>query len=195
MQNDDTLGISDTKFATQENIELQKAKFSAKEKQFLDTNSPLLFNGCILSIQADNVLFLQQKNQGERLKLVTNILEYIEQRARGAYLATICQPEASFDLSAAAQHKQPSKEDIARLNKRINWQISNVGRGLAYIPLDISKMRLFVFVDGSFANNNDMSSQIGFVIVLADEEAENDSFTITGNIVHWSTTKCKRIVD
>ncbi|KAI0997433.1 hypothetical protein K3495_g10752 [Podosphaera aphanis] len=193
MQTDDTLGISDTKFATQENIELQKAKFSAKEKQFLDTNSPLLFNGCILSIQANNVLFLQQKNQGERLKLVTNILEYIEQRARGAYLATICQPEASFDLSAAAQHKQLSKEDIARLNKRINWQISNVGRGLTYIPLDISKMRLFVFVDGSFANNNDMSSQIGFVIVLANEEAENDSFTITGNVVHWSSTKCKRI--
>ncbi|KAI0996487.1 hypothetical protein K3495_g11696 [Podosphaera aphanis] len=121
IQTDDSLGISDTKFATQENIELQKAKSSAKEKQFLDTNSPLLFNGCSLSIQANNVLFLQQKNQGDRLKLVTNILEYIEQRARGAYLAIICQPEASFDLSAATQHKQPSKEDITRLNKRINW--------------------------------------------------------------------------
>lgn len=67
MQTNDTLGISDTRFATQENIELQKAKFLAKEKQFLDTNSPLLFNGCILLIQANNVLLLQQKNQGERL--------------------------------------------------------------------------------------------------------------------------------
>ena len=27
---------------------------------------------------------------------------YVEQRARGAYIASICQPEASFDLSVAA---------------------------------------------------------------------------------------------
>ena len=30
--------------------------------------------------------------------------QYREQRARAAYIAMICQPEASFDLSWAAQH-------------------------------------------------------------------------------------------
>ena len=44
---------------------------------------------------------------------------YIEQRARGAYIASICQPEATFDLSAAAQHQEPEKSDIAALNKRL----------------------------------------------------------------------------
>jgi len=29
---------------------------------------------------------------------------YLEQRARRAYIATICQLEAAFDLSSAAQH-------------------------------------------------------------------------------------------
>ena len=193
MQTDDTLGMTDAAFAKQEEDELHKANFKAKEKQFLDENNPLMFNGCILSRQPNDILLLKQKNQGEKLKLVSNTHEYVEQRARGAYLATICQPEASFDLSAAAQYKEPLKEDIARLNKRISWQIKNVSRGLTYIPLDIDSMRLFVFVDGSFANNRDLSSQIGYVIVLANEEAGNDSFTINGNILHWSSTKCKRV--
>ena len=40
--------------------------------------------------------------------------------------------------------------------------------------------------DASFANNKDYSSQVGYVIVLADE---NDNC----NIIHWSSIKCKRV--
>src|SRR5271156_2353543 len=35
--------------------------------------------------------------------LLTPKDQYIAQRARGAYIASVCQPEASFDLSFAAQ--------------------------------------------------------------------------------------------
>ncbi len=45
--------------------------------------------------------------------------QYMEQRARGTYIASICQPEATFDYSIAAQSKEPSNDDIALLNKRI----------------------------------------------------------------------------
>jgi len=39
-----------------------------------------------------------------------------------------------------------------------------------------------------------MSSQIGYVIVLANEERkDSESIYITGNILHWSSTKCKRV--
>ena len=50
-------------------------------------------------------------------------------------------------------------------------------------------------MDGSFANNKDLSSQIGFVIILATEEEsrEENSFKIQGNLVHWSSTKSKRV--
>jgi hypothetical protein len=36
------------------------------------------------------------------------------------------------------------------------------------VPLDISSLSLLVFTDASFANNKDLSSQIGFVIILID---------------------------
>ena len=43
-----------------------------------------------------------------------------------------------------------------------------------------------VFTDASFANNKDLSSQIGYVLALADD-------TGSANILHWSSTKCKRV--
>ena len=50
-----------------------------------------------------------------------------------------------------------------------------------------------VFTDGSFANNKDMSSQIGYIIMLVNEDVRRDSFHIKGNILHYSSTKCKRV--
>ena len=47
-------------------------------------------------------------------------------------------------------------------------------------------LKLLVFTDSSFANNKDLSSQIGYVIVMADSNNQ-------ANIVHWSLVKCKRI--
>jgi hypothetical protein len=47
-------------------------------------------------------------------------------------------------------------------------------------------LKLAIFTDASFVNNADLSSQIGFVIALADENNK-------ANILHWSSTKCKRI--
>lgn len=43
-----------------------------------------------------------------------------------------------------------------------------------------------VFTDASFANNQDLSSQIGYVIALADDNNN-------ANIIHWSSLKCKRV--
>jgi hypothetical protein len=115
----------------------------------------------------------------------------------------------------------------------------------------LDHLKLFVFVDGSFANNKDFSSQIGYVIILANETSMNetsanktsdktsvnetsanktsdktsvnetsanktsnktsvnetsanetsmnetptgtDEFTIKGNLIHYSSTKCKRV--
>jgi hypothetical protein len=52
--------------------------------------------------------------------------------------------------------------------------------------LDANTIQLVVFTDASFANNKDLSLQIGYVIVLADA-------TKKANIIHWSSIKCKRV--
>jgi hypothetical protein len=84
------------------------------------------------SSQPEGTICLQQKGQGEKITMIDPkshdfAQKYLEQRARGAYLASICQPEASFDLSVAAQAQTPDEDDctdavgqgvFARANRR-----------------------------------------------------------------------------
>jgi hypothetical protein len=60
MQMDDTLGLNDDKFATKE---AEMMSFKAKERQFLDYQNPIIFNGYMLIAGEDNTLFLRQKNE------------------------------------------------------------------------------------------------------------------------------------
>ena len=197
MQTDDTLILGSKEFIKREDLELKRAKLLAKPAEKLAPDKPLLFNGGILSVDGDDLL-LTQKGQGKRLELIDTKSDnaqqtYLEQRARGAYIGSICQPEAAFDCSAAAQHQNPGPEQIKELNKRLKWQMDNMERGLRFVPLDLTTAKLFVFVDGSFANNADLSSQIGYVVTIGNEEPSDGSFQLRGNIVTWSSTKCKRV--
>lgn len=204
LQTDDTLILGDKDFALAEEAELKKAHLMAKDREQLSIGHPIKFNGGKISLQEDGSLLLTQEAYNKTLKLVkyaaadlTNSRgtvrqnvstedQYVAQRARGAYLATVSQPEAAFDLSFAAQMTNPDKDAINLLNKRIQWQIDNSTRGLRFIKLNKDTLKLIVFTDSSFANNKDYTSQIGYVIVLADG---NDN----ANILHWSSTKCRRV--
>lgn len=63
-----------------------------------------------------------QKNQAKKLVFVdikdnTKKQQYMKQHTRGAYIASICQLEATFDYSIAAQSKKLSNKDIALFKK------------------------------------------------------------------------------
>lgn len=96
-------------------------------------------------------------------------------------------------MSAAAQYQHPEKGQVAALNKRLQWQMDNLDRGLRFLCLDLHSTKLFVFVDGSFAMNEDLSSQIGYVVVFGNETHSDGQFDLRGNLLHWSSTKCKRV--
>ncbi len=76
----------------------------AKPKEKLSLTTPLLFNKYILSLNKDFIT-LHQKSQDKKINII-NInspkLGYMEQHAHRAYVASICQPEASFNLFIAA---------------------------------------------------------------------------------------------
>ncbi len=119
-------------------------------------------------------------------KAVTPKNQCVAQRARGAYISTMSQTEAASDFSFAAQIVNPKEKDAKALNKRIQWQIDHPTRGLRFVQLDLTFLKLVIFRDASFANNHDISSQIGFVITLVDSSNKP-------NIIHWLSMKCKRV--
>ncbi|EED12075.1 hypothetical protein TSTA_001460 [Talaromyces stipitatus ATCC 10500] len=198
MQTDDTLLICTEKFSRGEQAALQEASFKAKPKTRLSETKPLEFNGARITLQ-NGIINLQQKGQAAKIQPVgmeERAQKYVEQRARGAYLALICQPEAAYDLAVAAQlqEKDRSNSDYEALNKRLIWQAQNPERGLHYMPLNLAKARIMVFTDGSFANNRDLTSQIGFLITMVNKDfSQQGCFVATGNILHWQSAKCKRV--
>lgn len=209
LQTDDTILLGTQSFMEKEEIELVKADFKAKPRLQLSAqkgNDSSDFNGSRIHFLGENMIAMTSKGQAAKIELILSNKsetaikdEYVRQRARGAYLATLCQPEAAFDLSIAAQTQFPSVNDVKKLNQRLQWQLNNHDRGLIFHPLQLDTMKLFVFTDGSFANNKDLSSQIGYIILLGNEVQSNEndnlsSFTIIkANIIHWSSTKCKRV--
>lgn len=165
-------------------------------------NKPEDFNGGLVTLEEGNSITLTPKDQPEKIKLVdinANVqertAEYVAQRARCAYIAALCQPEALYDSSVAAQAKEPADDDIRKLNKRLQWQLDNKTRGLRYIPINPKKMNLYIFVDGSFANNKDYSSQIGILVALAEESpgTTKEEIILKGNIIHSMSVKSKRV--
>ena len=80
-----------------------------------------MFNGGLIKFtKINNKLNLRKKGRPvSRIKTVpisankrSEKSEYVAQRARGAYIATNCQPEAAFDLSYAAQATDIVAEDV-----------------------------------------------------------------------------------
>lgn len=58
--------------------------------------------------------------------------------------------------------------------------------GLTFVPLYVAKISIVLFIDVGFATNKDMTSQLGYVMVLMDDKNN-------ANNVHYGSTKSKRI--
>jgi hypothetical protein len=57
-------------------------------------------------------------------------------------------------------------------------------KGIKYIAIDLPTTKLFVFVNRSFANNKDFSSQIKYKIILANKTTYNKEFELTKNLIY-----------
>jgi hypothetical protein len=187
LQTDDSLIVATSEFMKKEQFELDKAKLLAKPVEQLSHEHPLNFNGFHITLTDEDRIHLSQSKHISRITLLRENFtknDYVAQRALGAYVATVSQPEASFSLSYAAQITDPTWKDAQALNACLKQQ--KAGKALTMVKLDESSLRLITFCDASFANNHDMSSQIGFVIVLADKHDN-------ANIIHWQSVKCRRV--
>ena len=216
MQTDDTLLLATDDFVNKEEKTVKSAKILIKNRScFISINS-IKFNGMKIqlhfSIKDSNFfsinnfyitlfqethigkIVLIQKNEissinnrGVVKKNLTTKNQYVAQRARGAYFASICQLEVFFDLFYAVQSTEYTPDDINQLNKRLVWQLINKSKKLKYVRLHQNFFQIIVFCDVFFVNNRDLSSQIGYVVCLTDK-------TDTTNFIHWSSIKCKRII-
>jgi hypothetical protein len=139
MQIDDTLILADQSFVVVEEEAIISVKIMIKTREQLTSINSLKFNDTrIERIDPNEVIYFRQETHIQDIQLIkveftiiTNARDkiramltfrdqYIAQRTRETYLASICQSEASFDLFRAAQSIEIISNDITALNKRLN---------------------------------------------------------------------------
>ncbi len=69
-----------------------------------------------------------------------------------------------------------------RLNTVIRYTRSNVAY-LKFLKIDVNGMRTVGYSDAAFANNNYLKSQLGWIILLMDDD--NYAIQVGGNRLHW----------
>ena len=121
-----------------------------KDQEHLTSSHPLKFNGAQIKLDSEGIVLTKKSHIGDILpvtnrdadstslrgitrKKLSRKEQYWAKRARGAYIASVCQPEASFNLLQVAKTVKFLLDDIALLNKRLHWQITNKSLGLHYI--------------------------------------------------------------
>ena len=84
--------------------------------------------------------------------------------------------EASFDV-----------RHIDAINSTIKHVQRTLSRGLTQRQLDADSLYLRVYADSSFADNDDLSTQLGCIALLCDATGKC-------NVIHFSSHKSRRIV-
>jgi hypothetical protein len=142
MQTDDTLILVDQSFVVVEDEAIHSAKIMIKTREQLISNNSLKFNDIRIerldSID-QRIIYYRQEAHIQDIQLIQSIEsiitnarskvriklisreQYVIQRAREAYLISICQFEAFFDLSHAVQSTDSTfcSNDVIAFNKRL----------------------------------------------------------------------------
>lgn len=123
----------------------------------------------------------------EKLPLAATFKEFTSMRARVAWMAH-SRPDMSCGIIKMAQVAEQAfgPDAVRALNTVIKRAKAGDDLRLMYPALDRSTLRLRVYVDASFAGNADLSSQVGYVVLLCDH-------TGASHILSYCSKKCKRV--
>lgn len=154
-------------------------------------------------------VFLEFEFAGKTIERMDH--RYIAQQSKYAATLTKLPPNATFedvrtlrhnlawlslalpDISSAAN--MPSQTTNINFNKNHTRKFNKVvrrleetkDRGLQYLKLDIETALIETISDASFANNPDLPSKLGNIIVIKDQSGR-------ANVVSYASYKSKRMV-
>jgi uncharacterized protein YprB with RNaseH-like and TPR domain len=114
--------------------------------------------------------------------------EFAILRAKLLWVSTV-RPDILCEVSLATQVTPDlyTQNKVTKLNKVLEHAKSHKEFQLSYPLLDKGSLRIVVHSDASFACNSDRSTQIGYIIFLADSHNRC-------HILKYSSTKSRRIV-
>lgn len=186
LQVDDSFGHGSATFLDDE--ERESNKFKCKPRDVILPGNSVQFNGVTIYSARPNHYGIHQSDKMRSLQIPTNNQQLSSTRAQIQYIASCTRPDLSSSVQLmAAEMKDDSPTTYKKMEKIVKWCHDTCNIGLQYIPLDLDSLRLVLFTDAAFGNADKLNSQLGFVLVLVDENNN-------GNIIHYGSTKCRRVV-
>ena len=187
LQVDDSIGAGTQKFIDEE-TKASKC-FKTRPASLLENGVELKFNGHYIK-RNGTVLHLHQHPYEDRVpesKIERSAESFMTNRGKAAYLTSCTRPDVACAVNQLSQVKASlaTEEDFKRLDK-VFQQLRNERVELLYGNVDLDTAEVFVFADAAFATNLDLSSQLGFIALLVDQDRNC-------SIITWSSTKCRRV--
>jgi Reverse transcriptase (RNA-dependent DNA polymerase) len=158
-----------------------------------DTKAPAKGNFEFLGLrtsEANSVRTLSQAEYESHIKLLPAMADHSAHRSLRAQIAwvTHTRPDIACAVSQAAKVTQETfdSRSISDLNRIIKYLRQTSEVSLNFAPLELLSLRMFINTDASQANNEDLSSQVGYIIVLTDN-------TNCASILHCQSHKSQRV--
>lgn len=128
---------------------------------------------------------MDQRKKISRISHPTTYNAFASKRVMAQYVGVNCRP----DVCAAVQLIAPggdrvTKEEYLTMNRVIIHLKSYPRFGLTFVFVDIKSSRLALFTDASFGNARNDKSQLGYLIVMADPNNNE-------NIIHYASSRCR----
>lgn len=113
---------------------------------------------------------------------------FVSARAGFGWLAH-SRPDLCCAINRAAQVTAETfcERHVRQLKKAIQYAHNTKDLGLTYGPLDRETLHLRAYSDASFANNDDLSSQLGYIVMLCDGDS-------SCHVLSYSSKKARRVV-
>lgn len=172
------------------NLSFEKAteatlsKFECRKRSYL----LIRFAGVYIS-RIESTIALDQAEYVSKLKLLPERCSFVEFRKLRAQLAWVMhtRPDICFNVSTSAQITEASfrPDHIDRMNKTVR-HLRRYHLKLKFQHLDTGSMHIRAYSDSSFANNEDLLSQLGFIILLCDK-------SLRCNVLHYASYKARRV--
>lgn len=184
LQVDDSLIAGSQIFLTDEDS-ASKA-FLSKPRQRIGRKA-ICFNGLEICEKEGGTLSINQRRKIDGLTVPTSEKGFRSQRALVQYIGVNCRPDVCATVQLIAPGKEgTTKSQFASLKRAVEHLKRRPEQGLDFVKLHMPSVRVVVISDASFANAPGLKSQLGFVILMADENR-------TANIVHYGSCRCHRV--
>jgi hypothetical protein len=186
LQVDDSWGTGTRKFLEDE--ERESRRFVTKPRTMMRPGSSVCYNGSIISQTSDGEFTLTQEEKLVALKQSKVDDQLVSTRAAMQYIATCTRPDiaAACQLQASKVGKGASTQTYKDVNSLVDVCHRTAKDGLKFVRLNLETLRVVVFCDASFANAENFKSQLGFCVLLVDDEQR-------ANIVHYGSKRCTRV--